>query len=155
MRFPGKFTRYIGASSPDPTVTVLLPAALVAPMGKPKPNTDTQVSTRPYNFQGWPGHRVALAYTYIGVGPAPLIDTDVYFWEDSTEAWYRLNGSTPIVLTTGEMNWSDLASIVEKATVNADPNNSVGSIDLAIVVACAVPPDGLFKFAFGVDLTSS
>lgn len=89
--------------------------------------------------------------------PYPDASCNVYFYEDSTKEWYLLNAS-PLTLKAGHLTWCDLASVLEapiNKTVLDSDTQSVGSIELFFDIAVATPPNALYKFCFGVDLTGS
>jgi len=157
MRFPTKFSHYVG--SPSGEVTVALPATFTPPTTAPSKNEARQVSSRPYNAQGWPGTRTVIGYKYEGIGTAPDVSADLYFWEDSIGSWFKLNAST-LTLKNGIFTWSDLASVLEPSVTRKsldDGTYSVGAIELCldVKVAALSQVNGLYHFTYGVDISSS
>lgn len=158
MRFPGNVNYYVTTST-DPSVTVALPTAFVPPTAAPSKNDPRQLSCRPYNAQGWPACRTVIGYKYEGVGVAPDVSANIYFWEDSVKGWFKLNGSSALTLKNGVLTWTDLASVLEGALTQKSLDGgvySVGSIDLCVdvMVAALSQVEGIYRFAFGVDLTT-
>lgn len=158
MRFPCKFSFYVGSGGPTETVTTALPATFTPPTQPPSKKDSQQLVCKPISAQGWPVHRTVIAYKFEGSDPAPDVDCDVYFYEDSTKAWYKLNAST-LTLKNGHLTWTDLASVIEAALTQQSLDNgtySPGAIELYfdVKVAALSQVDGLYHFAAGMDLTT-
>lgn len=155
MRFPCSFNRYYG-TIPDGEIAMNADSAPTSPPSKSQSNV---LHSRPFNYQGWPAQRIAVAYTYEGAtNPAPDLTADLYFWEDSQEAWFKLNQSS-VTLTSGEISYFDVVTAIEGALTNnrLDGNSSsVGALEVCLVAKHGGTPDaGIYKFSMAADMSSS
>lgn len=131
----------------------------VAPTSPPSKSQSNVLHSRPFNYQGWPAQRIAVAYTYVGsTDPAPDLTADLYFWEDSQEAWFKLNASA-VTLKSGQIAYFDVVTVIEGALTNnrLDGNSSsVGALEVCLVPAYDGTPDsGEYKFSMAADMSSS
>jgi hypothetical protein len=149
MKFPATFTRYVGTV---PAGKIALGADTL-PTGRPEATMDNLLASRFNNVNGWPAHRIAVVYN--GPESAPALTATMYFYEDSTSAWYQIGAAG--TLTSGEVTFFDVIAIMEMPNVSADLANATpGSIAQILIVEApgGTPPNGAYQFAMATDLTT-
>ena len=150
MRFPRSFTRYVGAV---PAGGVALGGDSSLPAGRASAAKDNVLFSRFQNVNGWPCHRIAC--TYRGPGGAPSAVARVFFYEDSTAAWYQVGAD--VTMPPGKVSFFDCIAILEMANTSqnlqdATPGSS--ALLLQVDLPTGTPPNGAYVFALAPDLTT-
>lgn len=153
MRFTKKFSRRVGADGSEPVLGS-------DEVPKTQPSTrDAEYSQVFMNIQGWPAHRLAVACKFEGEGSAPPVEADLYVWEDTTEAWYRIPQPAKVLLTPGEISFFDVVGLVNPPHVGGrdDLGASAGHLQAFLLVRSPEKSDpklkGRYTFAMASDLT--
>jgi hypothetical protein len=149
MRMVTKFQRLVGGSPALGSDG----APGVPPTGAPGAQ-DNLLAQQCYSDQGWPAHRVAVAYN----GPVGALALVAQLWvfDHLTEAWYEVGA--PGSLTPNRITYFDVTAIVSRRAggasgLGAPP--SQGHIEALLVVqAAGGDPAGTYTFAMGADLTT-
>lgn len=164
MRFPVKFTRYVGTV---PTGGVALGSdTLLVDSGsnpiKPTAKTDNSLSSRIVSNNGWPLERVVLAAKYTGgMTPPGALNVTMYVFEDSLNMYIPLPQSATTITpgpntAPGNPVFFDAMSLIDFPHVTSDfqANNPGTAAFLCIVANNGSPPNGTYEFALGAELTS-
>ena len=152
MRFPVHFTRTVTGGG------ALLPAQsapTAAPNTATMPNLLTALQA---TKNGWPVQRIAVTYKYTGGGGAVNLSADLYMYEDTTQAWYKMNSAGVITLKPGCVTYVDAITLCESAQTNNDVfgngSSTPGGLECVVVV---IDPGGLangtYDFCIGPDST--
>ncbi len=153
MRFPFRFSRFIGAST-DPTKQLgqaadLTPNTAGQNGSVARPSKDRPVLTCPFvGPQGVVVQRLAIAYAYVGGGIPPAIPgVTIWFWDAGIERWFQFG--TTFNLTVDKVIATPTISLADGGP--ADPG--VGSLEAWISIPSpATPPDGEYVFLVGGNL---
>lgn len=164
MRFTHLFRRFLGAgtdaSKQFGQAGDLAPntaGAGAVPM-RPSDAVDSVLITRFTNASGWPVQRVAIGYSYIGVGvaPATLPNCALWIWDTRTDRWYRMPST--FTLTLDQVALSDVVAMMEGGPRSQAEtfNPTAGSLEAWLSVpAPGGAPDGEYRFILGPDLSAN
>lgn len=164
MRFAHLFSRFLGAGTPATKqlgqATDLAPntaGASSTPL-RPSDSVDNVIIGRMQNPSGWPLQRIAIGYSYIGVGPAPaLTGCALWLWDARTERWYRMPAT--FTLTVDQIQISDVVGAMESGPRSQAEllNPTAGSLEawLAVTNPGGPPPDGEYRFVVAPDLSTT
>ena len=150
MRFPSAFKRVKPAATGEITLgaDVAPNAALGAPSPPPGPTITNALFCKSIGTSAQPCARLAVAYNYQGAGVALALPADVWFWDGTTQRYYRIQtGKTLTVDTITHFEVPALAppGDIDKATS--------GNIDAILVVSDpGAAPNGTYVFGWGPDL---
>ncbi len=151
MRFPVMFQRRKGAT---PAAMTVLGSETDPPTATLTSQPDNVLATKFDNTNGWPVHRIAVLYS--GPGAAIPLKSNLYFWEDSTNAWHRINTTVDQVLTPNVVSFFDCVALLEAAPTKANQESPTnGNITAMLIVQNGATPDGTYTFAIGPDLTTA
>jgi hypothetical protein len=147
MKFPASFIRYVGTVPEGGTAL----GADTLPAARPNATMDNLLASRFQNINGWPCHRIAVVYT--GPEGAPDLTASMYFYEDTTEAWYQIGASQS--MTPGTVTFFDVVAILEMANTEQNLQNATpGSISQLLIVQASGSVAGEYQFAMAPDLTT-
>jgi len=149
MKFPTSFTRYVGSV---PTNGKALGSDTL-PAGKADSSNDNVLCTRFQNVNGWPVHRIAA--TYSGPAAAPSVTARMFFYEDTTRAWYQVGAD--VTMKPGFVTFFDVIALLEMPNTAANLANAMpGSIAqfLQVDLPAGSPANGAYVFALAPDLTT-
>jgi hypothetical protein len=146
MRFPTTFKRYKGGGSP---VLGSDGAAGVPPTSTPLAQDNLLLSTG-YSNQGWPAHRIAVAYK--GPAAAIALAAQVWVYDNLSGAWYEVGA--PQNITPNRITYFDVVALVDPPPTSANLGNpGSGGVQALLVVQDGVTPNGEYVFSMGADLT--
>ena len=155
MRFPLLFRRFKTAVPPG---KIALGGDAV-PAGPPDfKDSDNILFSRFNNINGWPVHRIVMACK--APPGAPPLPVTMYFFEDATQTWQQIGGST--LLTPGTVAFFDTVALLDlphtrssQAGQALEEAPTSGSIAQLIIVGDpGGTPAGEYDFAAGPDLTT-
>ena len=149
MRFPRTFTRYVGT---PPTGGAALGSDTV-PTGPLTSQPDNVLYSRFSNVNGWPVHRIAV--TYAGPALAPSVVARGFFFEDSTQQWYKVGAD--VTMAPGTVSFFDVVAILEMPNTQANIAMATpGSLSffLQVDLPAGSPASGAYVFALAPDLTT-
>lgn len=157
-----------------PTVFTLADTAIpdTAPTGKPDFKNDARIlACRIQNTNGHPPQRIVVLASYIGAATPSDIPCDLYFYEDSTGTWYKMNAAPvnvhPTVRTADSANPSQYGVIayfdcpvlmdLPNTSSQAAQSPSPGAINCLLVVGTPTPTKaaGQYTFAVAADMSVS
>jgi hypothetical protein len=120
---------------------------------RPGLGVDNILFSRFTNTSGWPTHRIAVAYKYVGGGAPIGLPSTLYFWDQATERWYTLEAAKSLVADT--IVFFDVVSLMDGTqTSSALGTPSQGSIEAYLrVTDPGAAPDGEHYFSMGADLS--
>lgn len=144
MRFPKSFKRYVGGGG---TALGSDGSAGTPPTHGPVATMDNVLATKISSNDGWPVHRVAVAYK--GPGGAPTLPAQIWVYDAETESWYEVGA--PVNLTRNRLTYLDLPALADP--IGQPGGASSGGVVMALVVLDNSAPSGEYTFAFGADLT--
>ncbi|GAC1475526.1 MAG: hypothetical protein PVSMB8_00040 [Vulcanimicrobiaceae bacterium] len=160
MRFPTMFRRWKGAGNPGLTVLGADVVPVDASSVQIPPNEqklDNVMSSRFVSINGWPTHRIALVYKYIGGGGAIALPTTMWFWEEQTRRWYQIGASQNV--TVDRVFFFDVVALLDRSKAGPDASSLEsleGSISqLVLATDPGAAPDGEHQFAVAPDLTTT
>jgi hypothetical protein len=154
MRFPVTFKRQKGGASTDPALGSDTPPTTTPPTA----GTDNQLTCRVRDVNGWPVQRIAVCWTTTAGAPV-AINGDLYFWEDATAHWYKIN-DTVLSLKPNQLFFFDVATIGEPAPTTKNllaPGGYAESGSLELILILTDPGAavaGVYNVAMGPDLTT-
>lgn len=147
MRFHKKFARQVGAVSGDPLL-----GSDTAPSAATQVSADNCLNARFKDIDGWPCHRVAIAYKYTGGGTPLPLNADLYIWDDLLEDWFIV--ATGVVLTPSTITFVEMPGL-QPPPAKPGEGATAGSIEAVLVVnANAVDDNGVYEFAMAPDQTT-
>lgn len=125
-----------------------------APTGVPG-TQDNLLSQKNLSNQGWPAHRIAVAYK--GPTGAPTISGQVWVYDHLTNGWYEVGA--PAAMVPNRITYFDVPAIVDVPPTSQNGGlltpPGQGNIEAVVVVQPAGSmPTGAYTFAMGADLTT-
>lgn len=165
MKFPVKFTRYVGTAPSGGKALgsdVLLVDANGAPR-KPGVNLDDNfLPSRIISMNGWPLERVALVAKYTGAGAPVALPVTMYVFEDQLEMYFPIAASaaniTPGKATapTAPLFFDAMTLIDFPNTMNDSQAVQPGTPSFLCIIGAGVSsPNGQYDFILGAELTSN
>lgn len=147
MKFPTKFSRWKGAA-PAGSITL---GTDTTPSAAPSASADNVLFSRFSSINGWPCCRIPVVYR--GPALAPNLPASMYFWEESTGAWYKIGSGT---LKPNEVTFFDVVALLDNPNAgNPATGYSPGSIAQMLIVSDNAGPNGEYQFAMAPDLTTT
>ena len=148
MRFPCSFVRYVGATPSGGTSL----GGDATPTGPLTQQLDNVLYSRFSNINGWPIHRIALAYS----GSSGVLSTKarIFLYEDSTAQWYQVGAD--VTIAPGFISYFDVCALLEIPNTQANLVQATsGSVQVFIQVdKPSGAPDGTYSVAVAPDLTT-
>jgi hypothetical protein len=157
MRFPKTFKRQKGGSSGDPALGSDTPPTTTPPS---EAVSDNLLTCRLRDVNGWPVQRIGVCWNTTAGSPTPL-NGDLYFWEDATGHWYKINDA-PLSLKPAQLFFFDTVTIGEPAPLTKNllaagggSYAEAGSMEVMLVLTDpGAQVAGVFNVAMGPDLTT-
>ena len=149
MKFPQSFVRYVGTVPAGASAL----GSDTTPAAKAPAGEDNVLVSRFSNINGWPIQRIAV--TYKGPTGAPSVTARMFFYEDGTQAWYKVGAD--VVMAPGTVSFFDVVALLELPNTRANmAQSSSGSVSqfLQVDLPTGSPAAGPYTFAMGPDLTS-
>lgn len=144
MRFPVKFTRWVGAV---PAGGIALGTDTVPSIGPS--NQDNLVSARFANINGWPASKLVVGMK----GPATVDAKNVsfYIWEERSASWFKL--PTTDTLTPDGFVYFTCPTLVDPPQVGSGySDKSAGCLEVLVIVAAnGTIPNGEYTFVVGLS----
>jgi hypothetical protein len=150
MKFTSSFTRYVGTA---PAGGKALGGDGSLPSSRATANEDNVLFSKFSNINGWPVQRIAV--TYAGPALAPSVTARMWFYEDTTQQWYKIGAD--VVMAPSTVSFFDVIAIMEMANTAANLQNAMpGSVAqfLQVDLPSGSPAAGAYVFALAPDLTA-
>jgi hypothetical protein len=157
MQFHQVFSRYVGTvpAGKKALGSDVIPVDAAATQRAPDQSLDDNVLyCRFLNLEGWPVHRVAVAYRAPS-GVLALTAT-MYFWESQLERWIQVGA--PGTVTPGQVSFFDCVSLLDTLQTRSGLDQGSptrGSLAQLLIVDAGLAPGGEHRFAIGADLSTS
>ncbi len=148
MKFPAMFTRL----KPATTGQITLGDDAVPAAGTGPTTQNNVLSYQFNNINGWPVHRIAVLYS--GPSAAIALKSNLYFYDEATKDWHRINATVDQLLTPNVVAWFDVVALAERAPTLSNAGEVQGNLTVMLNVQTGSTPDGTYKFAMGADLTT-
>ena len=151
MRFTKRFLRRKNGSGPVPTIGSDGTAGATNPPTEPPGSRDNLLSVKPYSNQGWPGHRVAVAYASTSGAAGTALPCEAWIYDHLTEKWYLVDSKN---LVFNAVTFFDVVALLDSAITQASLGEPAsGAIEVFFKIQDNALPDGEYTFAVGADLT--
>lgn len=150
MVFHQVFTRYIGTTPPGGKTM----GSDVLPTGAPNQSVNDNCIYCAYkDLNGWPVHRVAVAY--IGPVGATAVNGTMYFWENQLQAWIQIGAAQAI--TPGQVTFFDCVALLDTLQTNKglDQGSPLRGSLAQLLIVPAGTGNGAHQFAIGADLSTA
>ena len=153
MNFQTKFSRWKGAGQPA-NIPILL-GGDSAPTLIGQTAADNVLTHRAMNINGWPTQRIAIVYKP-PTGTLAL-NGSIFFWESSTETWYRIGAVGVGNILAGQVVYFDALSLQEPPQTGAGILQGAVSQDAVylLVTDPGAAPDGAHTFAMSADVSNT
>lgn len=158
MQFHKVFTRWLGTvpAGGKAIATDVLPVDVAGnPRAPDAVKDDNCLTCRFKSLDGWPVHRVAVAYK-APAGAVATVAATMYCWESQLGAWFQIGPAG--VLTPGQVTFFDCVALLDTVPTTAGLNQgspSRGSMDQLIIIGAGAVDNGAHTFALGADLSTA
>lgn len=152
MRFNRSFLRRKGGSGPVPVIGTDGSPGSANPPVAPPGNQDNVLAIKPYSNQGWPAHRIAVAYASTSGAAGADLPCEVWGYDHLTAKWYLLDNSKNLVLN--RVTFFHVVALLDASPVNAslgEPGS--GAIEVFVKIQDNATANGEYIFAIGADLS--
>lgn len=158
MQFHKVFTRYVGTppAGGKPIASDVLPVDGAGNQRAPSEQTEDNCLYCGFrNLEGWPVHRVAVAYK-APAGAVETVTATMYIWESQLGAWIQIGAAG--VLTPGQVTFFDCVALLDTPATLAGLNQGSptrGSMAQLIIIGAGAAVTGAHTFALGADLSTA
>jgi hypothetical protein len=157
MRFPKSFSRRKGGAGSVPVLGTDAAPTITPPS---EVASDNVMTCKIRDINGWPVQRVGVCWSSPDAVTPTALNMDLYFWEDTTTHWYKIN-DTPLSVKPAQLFFFDTVTISEPTVRSKDMLSAIGASSQAgamevmlVVTDPGAQVNGTYNIAMGPDLTT-